>query len=540
VAESYLMLAPGSRGGVDEEIDRTQTRVWSMAHLDRRPETIEVPWVGLGETMALSPHGDRVYLSAPVAAYSVRTGKPLWHAHVSDTWLPMDVTHDGRYLAVSPTDTSDTIALVSTRHGRVERVLKNASGGVNDLTFSDDGSHIAAVTGDRHLVMWNRRNSQPTDTIEIDGADGVQLSPDGQRAYVSDYREGTVVTWDLTGGSSYLKLVATHRKLSTVQVGFLRTSADGTRLAEYQNALRLFNATTGKVTTAEDPGDWGFFTPGSWRPDDHRFAIGTLRGHVQVFDEDGAKVRDGRVSRVQVADVDYSADGTALAVDDVSGRVGLRDADTLEAVGTPVDLPGATYGLTLAPDGHTAFVVTRRGEIRPGEVPTFPTWALLDLEKGRVLRTGSLPEAGALFDDFSPDGRRVAVGLDSGRVLILDPHTGTTVAAPEPTHSGGVDWLAWTADGSHIISTGSGGLQLWDPSTGQVLDSVETPNGGIGQFRGESAHVTIVDMDGRVLDWDTSRQHALDYACRIAGRDLTADEWSRYLGDQPRFQVCPS
>jgi WD40 repeat protein len=429
------------------------------------------------------------------------------------------------------------VDLVSTEDGHVERILQGASGGVIDVTFSDDDSQVAAVSQGLELLIWKRAGSQPTQTITIDDPGGVQLAPDASRAYVSDPQEGTVMTWDLTGGSSYLKLVATYPQLETRQVGFLRTSDDDTHFAEYGDVLTLFNATTGRVTTAHDPGNWGFYTSGSWRTDDQRFAIGTVHGRVQVFDEDGTKLRDTRVSHATVTDVDYSADGTSLAVDDVSGHVGLRDAETLEPVGTPVDMPASTYGLTLAPDGHTAFVLTRRGVIRPGETPTFPSWALLDLETGRILRTGSLHGNG-YYDDFSPDGRHVAIGLGSGRLLILDPRTGETVATQNPGHDSGIGWLAWSADGSRIISAG-GGLLIWDAATGQVQDTVTAPGGGIGTFRRDSSHITIVNMEGRVFDWNPSRTYADRFACRIAGRDLTEDEWKRYLGSEPRFQVCP-
>ena len=80
-----------------------------------------------------------------MAAYSVRTGERLWRAHVAATWLPLDLSPDGRQLAVVPNDTGLAIALISTRHGRVERILRGASGIVGDVTFSDDGSQVAAV-----------------------------------------------------------------------------------------------------------------------------------------------------------------------------------------------------------------------------------------------------------------------------------------------------------------------------------------------------------------------------------------------------------
>ena len=167
---------------------------------------------------------------------------------------------------------------------------------------------------------------------------------------------------------------------------------------------------------------------------------------------------------------------------------------------------------------------------------------MLDLATGKVLRTGSLPDPNPDFADFSTDGEQVAVGFASGRVAILDPRSGTTLAAPEPAHRAGIGWLSWSKDDSRIISADWGGhLELWDASTGEVQDTVTTPGGvfGLGQLREGSSHVTIVDESGRVFDWDTRQEHALDYACTMASRDLTDLEWRTYLGDEPRFRVCP-
>jgi hypothetical protein len=75
-----------------------------------------------------------------------------------------------------------TVALVSTRDGRVERTLQGASGGVIDVTFSDDDSQIAAVSQAPELLTWSRTGSEPTQTITIDDPGGVQVAPDASRA----------------------------------------------------------------------------------------------------------------------------------------------------------------------------------------------------------------------------------------------------------------------------------------------------------------------------------------------------------------------
>lgn len=62
----------------------------------------------------------------------------------------------------------------------------------------------------------------------------------------------------------------------------------------------------------------------------------------------------------------------------------------------------------------------------------------------------------------------------------------------------------------------------------------------VGQFRPGTSDLTLVDNFGHVHKWDTRPEHAIEFGCRIAGRDLTADEWRTYVGTAPQFQVCPS
>ena len=47
-------------------------------------------------------------------------------------------------------------------------------------------------------------------------------------------------------------------------------------------------------------------------------------------------------------------------------------------------------------------------------------------------------------------------------------------------------------------------------------------------------------MDGTVILWDVNLGSWLDLACRIANRNLTMDEWQRYVGPGPYRQTCPN
>ena len=136
----------------------------------------------------------------------------------------------------------------------------------------------------------------------------------------------------------------------------------------------------------------------------------------------------------------------------------------------------------------------------------------------------------------------MAAGFFGGRVWIVDTRTGRSVGATATNHVS-ILWLGWSPDGSRILTTDAQGtLGLWDASTTTMQDTVTVPGDTIaaGQFRPGTTDVTVLDGSGRVLTWDTRPEHAIEFACRIAGRDLTADEWRTYIGTGPHFHVCPS
>jgi hypothetical protein len=60
----------------------------------------------------------------------------------------------------------------------------------------------------------------------------------------------------------------------------------------------------------------------------------------------------------------------------------------------------------------------------------------------------------------------------------------------------------------------------------------------VGFVKG-SHDVTIASYDGQIFRWDTSPERTVDLACQMAGRNLTVDEWSRYIPSQPYRKVCP-
>jgi WD40 repeat protein len=144
----------------------------------------------------------------------------------------------------------------------------------------------------------------------------------------------------------------------------------------------------------------------------------------------------------------------------------------------------------------------------------------------------------------SPDGSTVAVAGDTGEIITVDVSTGDE---KRRSTSRGIEvrWLNYSDDGELLVSgAGDGGVSLWDAATLSLLGTVYPPHDGDpvaagAQFIGDTHDVTIASYDGRIYRWETGLGRALDFACQMAGRDLTEEEWEQYLPAQPYRSVCP-
>ena len=82
---------------------------------------------------------------------------------------------------------------------------------------------------------------------------------------------------------------------------------------------------------------------------------------------------------------------------------------------------------------------------------------------------------------------------------------------------------------------------MWDGRTGELLARVVTPrarHGGDVHRRPDTVLIAPL-WGGAVFEWDTRPEHAVEFACRVAGRDFTEAEWADHFGDRPYQHICP-
>lgn len=139
-----------------------------------------------------------------------------------------------------------------------------------------------------------------------------------------------------------------------------------------------------------------------------------------------------------------------------------------------------------------------------------------------------------------PSSGTIAVATTQGIVSIIDPVTGETETLPtlEPISN-----LGFGREGELLALTGlDGTVRLWDlergVSAGVAWSGAGAAVGSPSWFDADSNSIWVASS-GKVLNIPLDPAQWIEQACDVVGRDLTQDEWDRYVpGDQQRQSAC--
>ena len=411
---------------------------------------------------------------------------------------------------------------------------------------------MGSVSSDGELIVWDTATGRPLERWDTSTPWGVGFSPDGDLVYGGG-ADSMLRTWDLSVEDTYLQ--------QTAQVGdgeafaHADLSPDGQRVAYSwldgghgvgqvrRHRHRRSDAARARAGVRGPPlGQRHLASRGSAV---HRYLSGhRVRGP-------GHGVLDpatGRVLKKRELSVDGGVDSIAYVDGDRSLLVGEPLPGGAGLGGPTSWTPSPCFPRAMASnfaahvstpigDGSTAMVHENIGDGASGH------WRLVDLNKQEVLVEGDVNMV-AYTSAASPDGSTFAVAGDTGEIVTIDVSTGeeqrrsTSLGAP-------VLWLDYSDDGELLVSgADDGGVSLWDATTLDLLGTVYPPHHGDpvpagAQFIGDSHDVAIASYDGTVYRWETDLDRAIDFACQMAGRNLTDEEWEEFLPAQPYQSVCP-
>ncbi len=511
--------------------------VWNLESLERPARLLQLqdgnPFV------ALSPDGNTMYTTQPFTIHDLASGtsKPV---NGTEPLGPVALRPDGRVLA---TGTADGLVLLDAATGDVQRQLQGNEDEGYFPSFSSDGSLVATATFDkREAMVWDVATGAVRAQIPL-GEDGdlVQFG-DGDSTLYSAGSDSALRHWDLDGDRRFVTQIASTPTDLGDDSGV--QPAPGGEFIAYpsEDHVTFLDVGAGRVGEPVDRSQGRYrHGAGSWSADGVHYALVT-GGEVRVFDarKDTVTTKSQPSGRYG-SGVDYSTDGSRLVVGELSGRVIMLDATTLAPVGRAVQLDESVRWVSAGPDNHTAMALTGFEDASGFWVGHTSSWVLVDLEAGTVLNQGNLG-FNARMVAFSPDGRHAALGGADGELLVLDTETGEPLRPPVLAHNHVVA-LSYSTDGDRILTSGlDATVALWDAETGRLLSRLTTPvrlpQAGFGA--NEDSVLIAGLWGGPVYQWDPDSDYAVDFACRVAGRDLTEAEWRDNFGDRPYQETCPA
>ncbi len=216
-----------------------------------------------------------------------------------------------------------------------------------------------------------------------------------------------------------------------------------------------------------------------------------------------------------IADMDWSADGTMVAVGDEAGFVQIIEASTGQVLSS-VQSGDRIRAIAWHPTDNTLLAVSSFTY-----VPESATVTVLNTTTGQTVITIPTSAVDIPLLDWNPDGTRLvgvtgflADMMSFRDILIWDPTTGQIVVEARYIDNN-VNALIWSPDGNLIASTALNNvISIWDADTLTIVTELSSDTDTIGSLGWSPDSTRIVSalnyIDKSIRIWDiTSGQEVL-------------------------------
>jgi len=522
--------------------------VWDVA----THQPIDQPLTGTGaiKSVAFSPDGKTLASGSKdgtIILWDMTTYQPIDTPLTGHTGPIRSVifSPDGTLLASGSDDGTVILWDVAT-HQPIDQPLTGHSEPVSRVVFSPDGTILASGSDDGTIILWDIVTHQPVDTPltgHRSSINSVAFSPNGKTLISVDLLDRAIILWD----------VPNHRPLfyplGRVALTSLALSPDGKILAAgnqsaqitlWDHTAHIWDVMPRLLFNNLDLPNFGLghalgIESIAWSPDGKMLATGSLDKTIIVWDMATHQPIGQPLTAHTgpIYSVAFSPDGTILASGSNDGTIILWDIATHQPIGTPLnEHQDWVYSVTFSPDGK----MLASGSLDA----TIILWDVATHQPIGTALTGHTVDTIA----FSPDGTTLASGSYDGTIILWDVATHQPIGTPLTGHTAGINSVAFSPDGTLLVSGGEDKtIIVWDVATHQPMGSpltghTDAVNSLVFSLDGKTLYSG--SKDGRILLWDLDPNSWQARACRIANRNLTQEEWTRYLGEEPYRKVCPN
>jgi len=376
----------------------------------------------------------------------------------------------------------------------------------------------------------------------------LQFSPDGRWLVVAG-EDPVAQVWDMQADKTEPYTLLKHearvskavfsRSGNTLFTGSRDTKARLWNMNDLSEPPRSFEHEDAVISFADSP-------DGQW------LATGTLGGKVRLWsleNPDAPPIRLDDHTEWAIA-LAFSPDGSLLFTGGdqrgvnlyrLSGDDAAPISDSVQLLEAGTNRFGQEQPLVISPDGKWA--ATGRVD---AAVHLFD---LSNPEAKQTILEGHDDHVQSLL--FSLDGSWLASGSRDGDVRIWDMTQGGAEKYVLDGHEGWVMTLELSPDGRYLFSgSDDETVRVWDMATSPPEAKVfsDHPHQVRAIAVNQESWMATGSYLGDVLvqNLERSRQdltqassaELINAACKIAGRDLTQEEWKRFVGETPSRNLC--
>jgi WD40 repeat protein len=552
--------------------------------------------LGARPAVAFGPDGKHVAISdgdGTARVFDVATRKEVYSVSRPSAVNAMNFSPDGRYVAIAKDDGSVRI-IERTTGSEVSRV--SSLGHLSGLIFSPDGEYLATTSRDKTAYVFETATG--TKKAHKGSFNAAAFSPDG-RYLLTGSEDGTSRVFEIETGeekwqvkhSGPIRAVAfspdghfivTGGEDKTARLFSFPEGQEVSRLVHRGSVTAVAFSPDGRVATGSADGIARVFDSGG----ENKLGVVAGAGRAVALSPDGRYLATASRERPVI---------------DLNGREKVSVSPTLEWPSVAVAFsPDGGRAVFITSDGvtvHTKVLELATRDVTPEKAvwinadtdklpfPTAGGQALAVSPDGNLLATGSAAA-------FTRDGRFVAISPHPISIArprstdrttrVVDVATGTEI--PLRARGDRVLALAFSRDGGYVATGSNEGASIYDAKTGEETShfphqrSVEcvvlSPDGlyiatadidnNVHTFNvttgGEASRFSLDEpvralaftREGRSLrvvsgssaisyrDYSLVPEDLIIKACSQVQRNLTHEEWGRYLGNEAYRKTCPN
>lgn len=453
-----------------------------------RTQVEALPQFSLGNTTAVSADGRYRVSCGHMASLNKNCGI----SNVSDGVEFTKLVHpelvqsvvfspNNRYVATSSRD--QVVRVFDTATGNAVAYLPaNVS---SSILFSPDASYLVTVMGER-VRLYRLASEIAVRTLPQGRLISAAFSADGR--YVA--HGGRVEVFDLKTSEPILplELGLNGRTVALSADGRFLAICDPTRVFELKGWSEKY----------ENESHMCFGL--AFSSDARYLAVGTM-GAVQVHDVAAGRLEFER-GTTSLRSISLSGDGKYLAAGVQNGALLLSWLEDKELMS--VRHQGLVHAVTVSTDGRYLASGAVDDQVRVDDV----------LHKKELFRLSHQQTVYAIA--FSPDGRYVATGGMDKTARIFNLATGQEVA--RLFHEATVLAIVFSPDGRSVTTAAGRDTQTREEGNRAMAGPVERP----------------FLVTRHLLQPDD----LVEEACSRLSRNLTHEEWTQYIGDEPYRKTC--